>query len=67
LLNLEELAENREPVRLERAQELANERKQNQRLRELNVRMLYNPRCLEERERYLANLNALREAYNHGC
>jgi len=65
LLELKELAENRESVRLERIQELANEKIQNQRLRELNVSMLYNPRYIEERERYLANLNVLRVSYNH--
>lgn len=65
MLELKELAEYRESVRLERIQELANEKIQNQRLRELNVSMLYNPRYIEERERYLANLNALRVSYNH--
>ena len=67
LLELNELAENREYVRLEGTQELANEYNQNQRLRDLNVTMQYNLRYLEERERYLTNLNALKEAYNHGC
>jgi len=65
MLELKELAENRESVRLERTQELANEKNQNRRLRELNVSMLYNPRYVEERERYLTNLNALRVSYNH--
>lgn len=50
LLELKELAEKRESARLERTQELANEKIQNRRLRELNVSMLYNPRYIEERE-----------------
>jgi len=65
LLELKELAEKRESARLERTQELANEKIQNRRLRELNVSMLYNPRYIEERERYLTNLNVLRVSYNH--
>ncbi len=65
LLELKELAEKRESARLERTQELANEKIQNRRLRELNVSMLYNPRYIEERERYLTNLNVLRVSYSH--
>jgi hypothetical protein len=66
LLELKELAENREYIRLGRNQELANEKNQNRRLIELNVNMLYNHRYLEVKERYLINLNALRVYYNHG-
>lgn len=65
LLELKELAEKRESARLERTQELANEKIQNRKLRELNMSMLYNPRYIEERERYLTNLNVLRVSYNH--
>jgi hypothetical protein len=67
LLELKELAENRESAWLEKSQELANEKNQNQRLRELSVSMLYNQRYLEEKERYSRNLNALRHTYNHNC
>lgn len=65
LLELKELAEKRESVRLEKTQELVNEKIQNRRLRELNVSMLYNPRYIEERERYITNLNVLRISYSH--
>ena len=65
LLELKELAEERESARLERSQELEKEEKPNQKLRELNVSMLYNPRYIEERERYLTNVNVLRVSYSH--
>lgn len=65
LLELKEVAEKRESARLERTQELANEKNQNRRLRELNMSMQYNPRYVEERERYLTNRNVLRVSYNH--
>ena len=64
LLELKEVAEKRESARLERTQELANEKNQNRRLRELNMSMQYNPRYVEERERYLTNRNVLRVSYN---
>ena len=63
MLELKELAEKRESARLERTQELANEKIQNRRLRELNVSMLYNPRYYEEREKNKLNLNVLKAYY----
>jgi len=67
LLELKELAENRESAWLERSQELANEKRQSKRLRELRVSMLYNPRYVEERERILNDLHVLRVSYSHNC
>ena len=63
LLELKELAEERESARLERSQELEKEEKPNQKLRELNVSMLYNPRYYEEREKNKLNLNVLKAYY----
>jgi len=57
LLELKELAENRESAWLERSQ----------RLRELRVSMLYNPKYVEERERILNDLHVLRVSYSHNC
>ncbi|MFX1343842.1 MAG: hypothetical protein ACFFAI_01955 [Promethearchaeota archaeon] len=65
MLELEELAENRESACVGRSQELANKENQNQRLRELRVSMLYNQRYLEERERNLINHHVLRVSYSH--
>ncbi|MFW9875808.1 MAG: hypothetical protein ACFFG0_22110 [Candidatus Thorarchaeota archaeon] len=67
MFELKELEESREYGELGSTQEIANEKNQNQRLRELNVSMLYNLRYHEEKEKYLTNLNALRVYYNYGC
>jgi len=75
LLELKELAEEREDVWLEKAKGESNEKwlklkgyklrrkqaklqKQNYKLRELGIKVLYNLRYREEKEEYLINLEA---------
>ncbi|MFX1376006.1 MAG: hypothetical protein ACFFA0_09360 [Promethearchaeota archaeon] len=63
MLELKELVEQKEFVPVERIQEIQKGEKLNQKIQELNMRMLFNPRYYEEKEKYLINLNVLKANY----
>ncbi len=65
LLELKELAEDREDIKLEIAKGKSNEKlikAERYKLRELRINEPYNPRYYEEKEVYLRNLEA-KKAY----
>jgi hypothetical protein len=66
LLELKEWAEEKEFSQVKRIPEIHKGRKLNRRMRELHVRMLYNPRYSDEKEKYIIDLNALKAKYNFG-
>jgi hypothetical protein len=66
VLELKEWAEKKEIALIERIKESHKGEKLNQRMRDLHLRMLFNRRYYEEKEKYLINLNALRGYYSIG-
>lgn len=66
LLELKEWAETKEFAHVKRIPEIHKGKKLNRKMRELHVRMLYNPRYCDEKEKYVINLNALKANYNFG-
>lgn len=68
LLELKEWAKEKDSVVVEIYQDerkdSIREEKPNQKLRELQINMLYNPRYREEKKSYAVNLDALRSYYS---
>ncbi|MFX1426412.1 MAG: hypothetical protein ACFFBE_08160 [Promethearchaeota archaeon] len=66
MLELKELAEKKEFVLVKRYKDIHNGEKLNQNMRDLHLRMIFNHRYYEEKEKLLINLDFLREYYSIG-